>query len=341
MNCRGADAVWWQRLPDCLAEGEPAVLVTVVRVTGSTPREPGATLLVERERVTDTLGGGNLEFEAIASARDLLAGGGQQPLVRYALGPGLRQCCGGAVWLLYERLEADPQQAAAWQARAQALQRGERLLRNWRAGAPVSRWRLLQQGEQRDSLLADGHNPGWQQVVGATAFPLRLFGAGHVGRALARTLVQTEARLQWVDSRPAMQALAPELPLRVCDDPVAAVDDAPPACWFIVMTHSHTLDFELVEAILRRRDAAFCGLIGSSTKAARFRHNLVKQGLSPELVAQLTCPIGIPGIRDKSPAAVAIAVAAQVLLLREASRQMPVPAPRPSFPTVLVPARTS
>ena len=296
--------------------------MTVVRSAGSAPRDAGATLLVERTGSTDTVGGGNLEFEAIRAARALLAQvPAEQAIVPYTLGPGLRQCCGGAVWLLYERIVATPLVAAEWQRWSQALLRGERLLRNWSAQTPVSHWRTLAAGERHQSQLVQRPGQAWQQVIGADAFPLRLFGAGHVGRALVQVLAHTEARLQWIDPRPEMAATCAGMvpPLRACADPLDAVRDAGPGTWFVVMTHSHTLDFELVEAILRRRDAAFCGLIGSATKAARFRHNLQRQGLAASHLAGLTCPIGIPGLHDKAPASVAIAVAAQVLLLREAA----------------------
>jgi len=317
-----ADPAWWQRLPECLAAGRDAVLVTVARADGSTPRDLGATLLVEHDRCTDTLGGGNLEFEAIAVARRLLAGEVGQSVVPYTLGPGLRQCCGGAVWLLYERIQATPGAAAVWSRLGRSLQQGGQVLRSWEAGRGVSEWLPMVVPGPGATGLESRPALHWRQVVGADGFRLRLFGAGHVGRALARVLASTEARLQWVDPRPEMRAEAERLglALRSCEDPVDAVQDALPGTWFLVMTHSHTLDFELVEAILRRRDAQFCGLIGSATKAARFRHNLRRQGLDASMIAGLTCPLGIPGIRDKSPAAIAISIAAQVLQQREAVR---------------------
>lgn len=325
-----ADPAWWQRLPECLAAGREAVLVTVARAEGSTPREPGACLLVETDRCTDTLGGGNLEFEAIDTARRLLAGESAQNMVPYTLGPGLRQCCGGAVWLLYERIAASAETARRWQVLSQALQQGERVLRHWTLSQPVSRWQLLRAGEHAATRLESRPELHWQQQIGGQGFAVRLFGAGHVGRALARVLASTEARLQWIDPRPELIESARHigLPLRSCADPVDAVEDAPPGCWFLIMSHSHPLDFELVEAVLRRRDARFCGLIGSETKAARFRHNLRRQGLDAAAIAGLSCPLGIPGIRDKAPATIAISIAAQLLQAVEASRVQQAPVPR-------------
>jgi xanthine dehydrogenase accessory factor len=103
----------WDRL---LAADAHAVLVTVDSVEGSGPREPGAWMLVAATDVAGTIGGGKLEFDAIAAARGLLAVADAAPVTRrYALGPSLGQCCGGVVHLHYERVR--PQDLAALQER--------------------------------------------------------------------------------------------------------------------------------------------------------------------------------------------------------------------------------
>jgi xanthine dehydrogenase accessory factor len=102
-DARGAGVSDWAAL---LADGD-AVLVTVDGVQGSGPREAGAWMLVAPHAVAGTIGGGRLEFDAIAAARELLAAPGAAPQVRrYALGPSLGQCCGGVVHLRYERVTA-------------------------------------------------------------------------------------------------------------------------------------------------------------------------------------------------------------------------------------------
>ena len=84
------------------------------------------------------------------------------------------------------------------------------------------------------------------------------------------------------------------------------------------MSHSHALDFALCEAIFRRRDFAYFGLIGSRSKRASFSHRLLDRGLPPDRLGEMTCPIGIPGIVSKEPAAIALAVAAQVYQIHNA-----------------------
>ncbi|MBI5275411.1 MAG: xanthine dehydrogenase accessory protein XdhC [Burkholderiales bacterium] len=83
-----------------------AVLVSVDRAQGSVPREEGAWMAVSADSVEGTIGGGHLEFEAIAQARALLAGQGGEAVVRYPLGPSLGQCCGGVAHLRFRSVTA-------------------------------------------------------------------------------------------------------------------------------------------------------------------------------------------------------------------------------------------
>ncbi|MEO8837129.1 MAG: XdhC family protein, partial [Herbaspirillum sp.] len=101
--------------------------------------------------------------------------------------------------------------------------------------------------------------------------------------------------------------------LEVTDTPQAVIANAPPNSCFLVMTHSHPLDQDLTERILRRGDARWIGLIGSTSKRAQFERRLRRRGISEAQLAQIVCPIGIPDIPGKEPAVIAIGVAAQLL----------------------------
>ena len=93
----------------------------------------------------------------------------------------------------------------------------------------------------------------------------------------------------------------------------------PPSSYYLVMTHSHPLDFDVCDRILRRGDAAYCGLIGSLTKRRRFEKRFRQQGMSKSAIEQLVCPIGVAGISGKKPAEIAIAAAAEILRVHEKS----------------------
>lgn len=145
-----------------------------------------------------------------------------------------------------------------------------------------------------------------------------LFGAGHVGRAVATVLARLPMRLTWVDTRD--DAFPPQPPpgveLRCTDTPLAEVSAAAPGAIFLVLTHSHALDLELVRAILARDDFRYCGMIGSHAKRASFARRLHARGHDTAAIARLHCPIGMADVVGKEPEVIAIAVAAELLQLR-------------------------
>jgi xanthine dehydrogenase accessory factor len=148
-------------------------------------------------------------------------------------------------------------------------------------------------------------------------FFLQLYGAGHVGRAIVRLLSAIPCQVQWIDERESefpADALLPVHIERVCVEPVEAeVDVAPDGAFYLVLTHRHDLDMRIAEAILRRGDFGYLGLIGSRTKRARFLHRYEQRGIAAESLARMTCPIGVPGITGKEPDVIAVAVVAQLL----------------------------
>lgn len=246
------------------------VVVTVLATQGSVPRGPGTRMVVFAQGELGTIGGGHLEFQAIAHARLLLAGQTEVTELRHVLGPSLGQCCGGAVALQFERVSADDV------PRLTAQLRPERT-------------------------------------------PLALFGGGHVGKALVKTLAPLPFAVRWVDSRD--EIFPPDVPDGVdCEhsNPVqAAVADLTPGSRVLIMSFSHAEDLDVVVACLKRLrergDLPFVGLIGSKTKWATFRHRLEDRGFGADEIAQITCPIGVPGIAGKEPEVIAVAVAAQLL----------------------------
>lgn len=253
-------ASWLSALHDLAQAGTPAVLVTLLSVRGSTPREAGCKMVVTDETAIGTIGGGNLEFQCVAQAREMLRDGGDEPrLQEFPLGPALGQCCGGHARVLFEAVRP----------------------------------------------------PDWR---------IALFGAGHVGRALVNLLGTLACRVTWIDPRAAAfpAALPANVARLVAAEPARVAATLPAGTHVLVMTHDHALDFDILAAALPRPDLPFIGLIGSETKRARFVGRLARNGLPPEAIRRLTCPIGVPGAGGKAPAEIAIAAAAQLLQIRDA-----------------------
>lgn len=300
---------------------EPVVVrVLVASVRGSAPREPGACLLVSGDRVSGTIGGGHLEWEAIQAARGLGGGGGPAArLWKRVLGTELGQCCGGVVELWLERWTRSDvglletllaaREARSPRALSSELNLGDGRLTRRVDATPERAGPVLERTADRLRLI-EPLSP-WQP-------PVWLFGAGHVGQALARQLTELPFALTWVDGRPGIFPAPLPGGIRArAGAPLVALHSAPANARYVVMTHDHGLDYALVRAVLIRGDAGFLGLIGSSSKAARFRSRLARDGLRAEQIATLVCPIGIePGLggaASKLPAVIAVGVAAQLL----------------------------
>jgi xanthine dehydrogenase accessory factor len=328
---------WLHTLERVGERGLECVLVTVASGRGSTPRDPGAKMLVTVDAIHGTIGGGELEHQATGVARELLRGAGGRETQRVPLGADLGQYCGGAADLVFERVAPGAEwvaMLAAWQAAGETcvlvtsasgeghlLVRGEGSWGNLGAGTAqaveIAR-RQLATGEATPRLatLDDGTTLLFEPLRPAD-FHVVVFGAGHVGRALVRLLGTLPCRVTWVDSRAAEFPRETPGNVRVAltEQPAAEIASARPGSYFLVMTHSHALDLELVAAILKRGDFAYCGMIGSATKRRTFEKGLGKLGVPPATIGRLTCPIGIPGIKGKEPGTIAVAVAAQLLEL--------------------------
>lgn len=252
---------------------QDAMWVTIKSHRGSVPREADAWMAVFANTQVGTIGGGHLEWQALSAARARLAGQAGAQTLRFALGPSLGQCCGGEVVLGFERVTS----------------------------ADIGR--LQAHFSQARSV--------WPFVA--------LFGGGHVACALVQTLASLPLQLRWIDSRD--EIFPDPLPAHVsaehCDPVQAAVADLMPGSLVVVMSFSHAEDLEIVAACLTRQraraDLPFIGLIGSKSKWATFRHRLEARGFTAQELAQVTCPIGVPGIHGKAPEVIAVAVAAQLL----------------------------
>ena len=287
--------------------------VVIAGVEGSAPREVGAAMLVWPGGQCGTIGGGALEHEAAARARELLAGspvspgmgegsGGGAFVERISLGPTLGQCCGGAVTLWTEVLDALPA------AEAGVIARGP-------GGMPLAVKRILAAARGQGLRPAPGLVQGWLvEPVAEAERQVWVWGAGHVGRALVAVLAPLPGiAVTWVDVGPDRfpEAVPEGVTAVPASDPAVLADHAPVGAEHLILTFSHALDLELCHRLLTRGFRS-CGLIGSGTKWARFRSRLAALGHAPDQVARIRCPIGDPAL-GKHPQAIAVGVVAELL----------------------------
>ncbi len=246
-------------------QGQAYVLVTLVGVSGSTPRSSGTKMVICKNEIFDTIGGGHLEHKAIKHAQKMLAAGkDNQHLEHFQLGANLGQCCGGNASVLFE-------------------------------------------------------------CFAAVGVNIMLFGAGHVGKALLPILTQLPCQITWVDSRatqfPDNIAHYHNVHKVVSEEPMLEVASMPKNSYFVVMTHNHQMDFDISQAILKRGDFSYLGLIASDTKWRRFQQRYKHRDIDPQQVARMNCPIGLEQVGGKLPMEVAVSVAAEIIKYYQYEKQ--------------------
>jgi len=330
--------VWYEGLARYQQRGIAHVLATVVAVNGSAPRALQAKMIVTQDSIVDTLGGGGLEHDVINTARQLLNGeiaatvskevkpkvaetDGESTLIpskavrrdavytkHYPLGAKLAQCCGGSVTVMFECFNVTPPMSVLVFGAGHVASALMTILAelpcqvDWVDSRPEMFERYLTDKPRADQLSA--HKS--VQVC---------------------TSRQSSEQHSVKNQSPAYKLPAHIRP-HVDDEPVDFVRpfiEQGGQRFILVMTHDHSVDFELVRAALdtisdmsasrdKRSDisAPYIGCIASATKAKRFRDRLIQRGYSEQLVSQLVMPIGLQ-IGGKEPMAVAVSIVAQLL----------------------------
>src|SRR5690606_33079250 len=229
---------------ESLRAGQPGVLVTVVRALGSTPRDPGARMCVGPDAVRDTIGGGHLEWKAIAHAREILQQGRRErEILRYPLGPSLGQCCGGVVWLAFERLDA---RDLAWcNGVVTALQNGMAVKRFVPLNGEAPRLELVSGDRLADSAVWEDGYSEFTDIMGNPALDVIVCGAGHVGRAIVDLLADLPVNVIWLDPRESCWPAKIPGNTQCVQGDADDVRDMPENAYWLVLTHSHALDLQI------------------------------------------------------------------------------------------------
>ncbi|MER8605437.1 xanthine dehydrogenase accessory protein XdhC [Mesorhizobium sp. M1233] len=297
-----------QSLKAFLAGAGRVALVEVAGTKGSTPRETGALMLVSGSATFGTIGGGQLEYMAIDKARQML----------------------------FSPLEG---QMAAKRPEG-VVSEGTASASSTAAATPPGGFAATLPSRGRDTLdIALGPDIGQccggrvellirlvdpaleaKLVAAAEAEEAQLphvyiFGGGHVGQALASAMALLPVHVVVVETRAgALEGMPEAVETSLTPMPEAMVREAPAGSAFVVLTHDHALDFLIVAEALKRRDAAYVGMIGSRTKKATFRNWFLKSADGSEAeFARLVSPIGGDTVKDKRPQVIAALAAAEIM----------------------------
>lgn len=354
---------WIDELTDLAAAGEPAVLVTVAGIRGSAPREIGAKMIVTATETIGTIGGGQLEYQSTRVAVGMLQDS-DMSLRSFPLGSSMGQCCGGVVEILFEPVAEDmpgwlKHLGGLYRQRAPAviatrisqsspaklvITEDEVYGASESGGASpddslVDRARRLLSDQPRETVrdVQELYEP-----VVTSDLNIAVFGAGHVGSAVISALSDLDCNIRWIDSRRKMfRQVKNNVRAIEAAEPSLEVAAMPADSYYLVMTHSHAMDFDICDRILRRKDARYCGLIGSLSKRRRFEKRYRQQGMPQALIDQLVCPIGVDGISGKKPAEIAVSAAAEILRIRErAVATLDIDTPETKLPDNVRPLRS-
>lgn len=312
----------WRAALDLLRDGQAGALATVARVRGSTPVPAGVKMLVGGEgRLLGTVGGGCVEADVIAAALDAQRRGRPAIVTHHLnadLAGDLGLSCGGTVDIFVEPLIPDPAYAAVLEAAARADAGIVTTATEWTGGPrktfqPVSPERA---GSGAAASLSRDRRQVIERLVPAPR--VIVFGAGHVGAAIARAADAAGFRVVVIDDRPEF-ADARAFPDRVT---VAAseLDDAlaqfpiGPLDAVIIATRGHRHDAVILERVAAS-PASYVGLLGSKRKKAVVTKGLAAAGVPRVALARVRVPVGL-AIGAVTPEEIAVSVVAELVAWR-------------------------
>lgn len=198
---------------------------------------------------------------------------------------------------------------------AAAIEYALELLANEKQHAELVTWNL-----QTDiGMTCGGEVKLFFDVYAQAAWPIVIFGAGHIAQALVRLLLNLDCLITCIDTRSDWLGKLPDdskLKKICADNPSELVGIQPGNAYFVLMSKGHATDLPVLVEILRSRNAPYLGVIGSPQKASVLRRDLSCQGLTPEKIESFYCPIGLP-IGNNTPSEIAISIAAQLLQQRD------------------------
>jgi len=345
---------WLSSLKKAIALNNGCVLLTVIETKGSTPCSVGDKIVYSNKQLAfGSIGGGNLEFQALTLAQNLLdKDSNSTHLEKYPLGATLGQCCGGYVKVMFESFVNDNaklENKNSWLETIADLIKQQQdfvvatIIDNQNSGKKFVYTNNSDNSLSSDSDLRSKISPGAYNLFSANDSPtivqyqstpdslievcyekvnntelqsVAIFGAGHISRALMPILTKLPIRIYWIDDRAEQfeqyQGDTSQINI-ICDDYISGLDDLPDETYCLVITYSHQMDFDICDKIISRDSFSYLGMIGSRIKGNKFRDRLLQKGYPKETVDKFICPIGAKQKFLKSPTAIAVTIAMDLL----------------------------
>jgi len=337
------------RIISLLENDEPVVLITVIDKQGSGPRSPGAKIVIAEDGTFwGTIGGGQVENNALDFAKKFFQGKAQAATAHFQLKPGyegenINMLCGGRVSLLFEkfvpgddielfRIFQKLDGAAGigvWVINldsVESAQQENRFLITKDGDVPpgfaaLRAYLFASSKAQRTSHLLEFAGSDWFIDQFSTSGQLVLVGAGHIALEIAKLAHQVNFGVTVSDNRPEFANVTrfPDADsVDVIEDYVQIFDQilVGTDTYIVILTHSHSYDQTALEQALQT-DACYIGMIGSVRKREAIYTNLRSQGVSDEMSNSVKCPIGLD-IGAESPVEIAISLIAE--LIKERAR---------------------
>jgi len=356
---------WLSSFKKAIALNNGCVLLTVIETKGSTPCSVGDKIIFSNKQLTfGSIGGGNLEFQALTLAKDLLnKDTNATHLEKYPLGATLGQCCGGYVKVMFESfVNSSPQlkKKNSWLETVSDLiekqqdfvvatiidnqtdkgNSGKKFVYTANSDKSLSSNNLTSKiSAGAYNLLSTNDSPTivqyqnsseslievcYEKVKNTELQSVAIFGAGHISRALMPILTKLPIRIYWIDDRAEQfeqyQGDTSQINI-ICDDFISGLADLPEETYCLVITYSHKMDFDICEKIISRNSFTYLGMIGSRIKGNKFRDRLSQKGYPKETVDKFICPIGAKQKFLKSPTAIAVTIAMDLLNFLEDKKQ--------------------
>ena len=312
------------------------------------------------ESVFGSIGGGNLEFKALSFAEELLSlNSNSTYLKKYPLGASLGQCCGGYVNVMFESFIQSDATNSWIEIVSNLLQDNEDFIvativdsnseiefsskkfvyldGNLSPNIDDKKISSLITKSAKDLLLLSDsptivqfeNQSGaltevcFEKVLTSEVQPVVVFGAGHISRALMPILINLPIKIYWVDDRAEQfdkyQGDTSQIDI-ICDDFVQSIPDLPDSSYCLVITYSHQIDFEICEKMIIQNNFSYLGMIGSEIKGKKFRNRFHQKNFSEEVINKFICPIGDKQKFLKSPAAIAVTIAMDLINFIEHKR---------------------